>query len=110
LKEFHVAFHSYYKGIFSVEFLYEVCCEEFELLHHSPDNKGRNGSYEETVNHKQDFIEHDVSLLEIKEGILLPSDNILALEFAKEFFDQETMSTNFRRFCCPWRICNMWYS
>jgi hypothetical protein len=32
LKEFHVAFHSYYKGIFSVEFLYEECCEEFELF------------------------------------------------------------------------------
>jgi hypothetical protein len=66
--------------------------KNLNCLHHCPNNKGWNVNYEETVNQKQYFIEHDVSLLEIKESILFPSDNILALESAKEFSAQENVN------------------
>ena len=31
LKDFHAVFHNHYKRYFSAEFLFQYCCEEYEL-------------------------------------------------------------------------------
>jgi hypothetical protein len=96
LKEFHVVFNSYCKRKYAVDFLYDECCEEFQLLHHFSNHKIQDDSsshmHEETIIQSEGFIEHVVSTFGIDETMLLSSDshdNLVVLNLVKEFSSQD---------------------
>jgi hypothetical protein len=88
LKEFHAAFHTYCKEIFSTDFLYDECCEEFERLYFCHINKDENVSFEGTINQYGGFIEHADFSFETTKSSFLPYDvydHLAFLNHVKEF-------------------------
>jgi hypothetical protein len=66
LKSFHISFHSFYEDKFSVDFLYQECCHEFDLLYKGSYNHERSSYVEENVT-----VEEDNLVKEISEGSML---------------------------------------
>jgi hypothetical protein len=80
LKEFHSVFKEHYKRYFSIEFLFENCCEEFEK------------DIQHTVSVSSYYkAEIDVSVEEIKENSYLsfPSFPLLKVDFVGCSYDEE---------------------
>jgi len=59
LKDFHVAFNSYYEKIYSADLLFPECCHEFNLS--KVDLQGEYAAEENTLHHDQEIIDspHD---------------------------------------------------
>ena len=80
LKEFHSTFKEHYKMCFSIEFLFENCCEEFEK------------DIQHTVCISSDYkVEIDVSVEEIKEKSYhsFPSFSVLKEDFVDFSYDEK---------------------
>jgi hypothetical protein len=60
--------------MYSANFLYDECCEEFEKLYFCHSNKDKNVSCEGTFHQDEDFIEHANFSLETAKSNLLPYD------------------------------------
>jgi hypothetical protein len=92
LSDFHAAFNSYCKGMYSTDFLYDECCEEFEQMYSCHSNKDKDVSCEEIVKQNEDFLEHVDSSFEATERNLQPSyfyDHLVVFNSVKEFSVQE---------------------
>ena len=88
LKDFHTVFHKHCKRYFSAEFLFDNCCEEYELH-----NETRDIDREEIVSHNihqfSNDLQDDVS--SHKHEPEMDNEEAMVLEFVKD--EEETFST-----------------
>ena len=88
LSDFRVSFNSYCKGMYSTDFIYDECCEEFEKMYSCHINKYKDVSCEVIVKKNEYFLENFDSSFEATKINLQPSyfyDRLFVLNYVKEF-------------------------
>ena len=87
LKDFHTLFHEHCKRYFSYEFLFENCCEEYEL-HDEIEDINRKEIVLHNPHHLSNDLQNDVSSHKLE--LELDNEEVMILECAE---NKETFST-----------------
>ena len=88
LKDFHTLFHKHYKRYFLAEFLFENCCEEYEL-HNETEDIDREEIVPHNLHQFSNDLQDDVS--SHKHELEMDNEEVVDSEFAKENEEEDSL-------------------